>query len=193
MTQVTPLNTADSRTNTHVDFESLQTGSVGSAKRCGAKARPGAYLRETYKSMIARCYRLNCKGYSNYGGRGIRVCDRWLESFEHFYADMGDRPNGFTLERVDVNGNYEPTNCRWADWFDQHNNRRNNVRLTYQGESLTISQWTRRLGLSRDQVVRLISLVAPDHGLAPHGYTCGCIVYLPPDTEAKCPAHGVWS
>lgn len=79
--------------------------------------------------MKSRCYNPNHKDYSSYGGRGIKICERWLEpggrGFMNFYADMGERPEGMTLDRVDVNGDYEPNNCRWADNMTQVRNKRN--------------------------------------------------------------------
>jgi hypothetical protein len=87
----------------------------------------GMYGTPTYNSwtaMRARCYRRGCNGYKNYGGRGITVCERWRSSFENFLADMGERPDGMTLDRINVEGNYEPGNCRWATKSEQRKNVR---------------------------------------------------------------------
>jgi hypothetical protein len=72
--------------------------------------------------MRERCLSKTCKDYKNYGGRGITICSRW-DSFEAFVEDMGERPEGLTLDRIDSNGNYEPSNCRWADRTTQNINR----------------------------------------------------------------------
>jgi hypothetical protein len=74
--------------------------------------------------MKQRCLNYNSKDYTNYGGRGIKVCDRWINSFINFYNDMGDRPLGTSIDRIDVNGNYEPSNCRWSTSKEQQNNKR---------------------------------------------------------------------
>ena len=80
----------------------------------------------TWISMMRRCYNQNTKDYKNYGGRGIEVCERW-HKFENFLADMGPRPAGeYSIERVNVNGNYEPSNCIWLPKSQQSKNRRNN-------------------------------------------------------------------
>jgi hypothetical protein len=84
------------------------------------------YGTGTYKSwqgMWQRCTNENDVGYENYGAKGVMVCERWRE-FEAFLEDMGERPKGLTLDRINPFGNYEPSNCRWADWFVQNNNKR---------------------------------------------------------------------
>lgn len=98
----------------------------------------------TWQRMKGRCLRKYSIGYHNYGGRGIKVCDRWLNSFENFYADMGLKPEGKSIDRIDNNGNYTPENCRWATQKEQANNTRSNVRITLNGKTRTISQWLDR-------------------------------------------------
>ena len=108
----------------------------------------GSSIHNTWLSMKQRCLDKKCPAYKNYGGRGIKVCNRWLHSFENFYADMGDRPEGLTLERIDNGKGYYKDNCKWADWITQQNNRRNNHLLTYKGVTLTLIQWAKKLDLS---------------------------------------------
>lgn len=105
-------------------------------------------LRKIWKSMLMRCNNPHVKNYNNYGGRGIKVCDRWNGNlgFENFVNDMGERPDGTTLDRIDVNGNYEPSNCRWATTEQQMNNRTDNSRIILNGESITCSQLCKRYG-----------------------------------------------
>lgn len=101
-------------------------------------------------SMKQRCYDINCEAYKDYGGRGIRVCARWFESFENFYADMGDKPSKrHSLDRFpDTNGDYEKSNCRWGTKRQQAQNRRYNVKVTYRGEVMVLSEFARRFNIS---------------------------------------------
>lgn len=102
----------------------------------------------TYRHIKARCYTKSNPKYKNYGGRGIRVCDRWLESFENFYADMGKRPEHFdSIERNDVNGDYEPGNCRWATDQEQAVNKTNTVRLVVNGNEIHQTGLAKLLGV----------------------------------------------
>jgi hypothetical protein len=102
-----------------------------------------------WRSMMSRCYTPGSKYFKNYGGRGIVVCERWRgpDGFTHFLADMGERPAGVSLDRINNNGNYEPGNCRWADGLTQHNNKRTNRLLTHRGVTMTVAEWARAVGL----------------------------------------------
>ncbi len=101
---------------------------AASIKFSHGQAKAGNETREyqLWKHMTGRCFNKNDKAFKHYGGRGITVCDRWL-AFENFYADMGKVHDGFSIERLDVNGNYEPSNCKWIPKNRQATNRRSSV------------------------------------------------------------------
>lgn len=98
-----------------------------------------------WKSMKERCYNKNSNSYPGWGGRGIIICERWLNSFENFFADMGRKPTPkHTLDRFpDNNGNYEPSNCRWATEQQQQSNKRNNKWMECNGKKMTQAEWAR--------------------------------------------------
>lgn len=132
----------------------------GSVKACGcmqfiANKRHGMHATKIYKTwngMVSRCTNPRNSRWNDYGGRGIEVCDRW-KSFEGFYADMGDCPEGMSLDRVDVNGNYEPQNCRWATPKQQSRNRRDNRFVSWRGQTLTVAEWAEKMGMSKSVVL----------------------------------------
>lgn len=103
-------------------------------------------MKAAFATTKRRCYSESCPDYKYYGGRGITICDRWLESFDNYLADMGLRPEGMTLERVDNDGPYSPENCIWASRAVQGNNTRAVKLITYMGETHSLSEWERRLG-----------------------------------------------
>lgn len=117
------------------------------AKRFRTHGLSKTRLYTIWASMIDRCCRAESESFKYYGGRGINVCDRWRHSFENFLSDMGECPEGLTLERKDTNGNYEPDNCVWDTIEVQANNRRNNKHLTIDGETKTYAQWEKLHGL----------------------------------------------
>lgn len=107
-------------------------------------------LYKTWKSMLTRCYNPNSISYKNYGARGVKICDRWRGylGFENFIKDMGERPDGTTLDRIDYNGNYEPSNCHWATSDEQANNRTDNIYIIVGDRKITAKQFCKALGLN---------------------------------------------
>lgn len=99
--------------------------------------------------MRQRCYNPRAHAYKDYGGRGIQICDRWRgpDGLWNFIKDMGRRPAGMSLDRIDVNGDYSPENCRWATQEQQANNTRSNRYLTINSETKTVSQWAHEKGV----------------------------------------------
>lgn len=107
----------------------------------------GTPTYQAWRDMKRRCLCETSANFHNYGGRGIKVCDRWM-TFQNFYADMGERPPGFSLERVDVNGNYEPGNCKWIPLHEQKRNRRSTLRVEVNGTGMTMKEACMLLGVN---------------------------------------------
>lgn len=104
-------------------------------------------MRAALAMTKQRCLNKSCQDYPYYGGRGIKVCQRWLDSFDSFVQDMGLRPAGMTLERKDNDGDYTPGNCKWATRKQQSGNQRRNVRITYDGRTLSLQGWSDLTGI----------------------------------------------
>jgi len=120
--------------------------------------------RSWYK-MILRCTHKKDTNYHRYGGRGITICDKWLK-FEGFYEDMGDCQEKMSLDRINVNGNYEPNNCRWATFKEQQNNRRDNYFIEFNGLRKTLSEWSDYTGINYVTIQSRIKLLHWDVGKA---------------------------
>ena len=103
----------------------------------------------TWLGIKRRCSNPNDENYPYYGGRGIRVHKSWENDFMAFYKEVGDKPEGLSLDRIDTDKNYEPGNVRWADGFVQANNRRNNHMVEFNGEKKSIADWARQYGICR--------------------------------------------
>jgi hypothetical protein len=151
----------------------------GMTKSCGCLQREGVVSRstihghtsggaasrehKTWQSMIQRCTNPNAPDFSSYGGRGVRVCERWY-SFDNFLADMGHRPTGHTLDRFpNKDGNYEPGNCRWATFKEQANNRRNTIIMAFEGEMRPLSEIMILTGLAQSTIMNRIIRGWPEH------------------------------
>lgn len=149
-----------------VDVDSLRQGNTKSCgclrkeviAQAGGKRRTHGMTRSPeYRAWIGmkvRCYVPTNKDYAQWGGRGITVCERWRESFEAFYQDMGPRPGPrYSIDRIDNNGPYSPENCRWATYSEQNYNQRparppaKFPRYTFDGKTLTLAQWARETNI----------------------------------------------
>lgn len=113
---------------------------------------------KTWAGMKDRCYNLNAKNYKFYGGRGIAVCESWLDSFENFLKDMGEKPANFTIERINNNGNYSPSNCKWATMKEQCQNKRGVRNIELNGMIKTISGWAEYSGVGRRTIGRRLNV-----------------------------------
>lgn len=135
-----------------VDYQKLKSGHT---KSCGCMKFKNRYdknctrLYRIWVDMRARCTNKNYKNYHRYGERGIKLCDEWNESFENFkfWAERNGYSDSLTIDRIDNDKGYEPTNCRWATKKEQANNRVTNIKLEYDGRKLSITEWSRIVGI----------------------------------------------
>jgi hypothetical protein len=161
------------------EITSVRTGDLtsGGIKSCGSPTHRIGHNKthgmsdsptyESWGNMKSRCDNPNNPHYHNYGGRGITYSDSW-KSFENFLADMGERPEGRTLDRKDTNSSYSPMNCHWATRKEQQNNLRSSRILVHNGESGTISEWAEKLGIPRKRIAsRLEQGASVEEALSP--------------------------
>lgn len=121
-----------------------------SGKLNGKRVRTRAY--RLWCNMKGRCNNENMPDYKYYGGRGINVCNEWNDSFESFYGDIGDPPEGMTLDRIDNDKGYYKENCRWATRAEQARNNRQNKEITFNGVTKNIDEWAKYVGISANSL-----------------------------------------
>lgn len=117
----------------------------------------GTATYRSWNSMIERCFNPRHHAYARYGGKGITVCAEWRDSFEAFLRDVGQRPDGMTLDRIDNTRGYEPGNVRWADWVTQQRNRSDTHHLTHEGRTQCITAWASEIGMSPQALRRRLN------------------------------------
>lgn len=152
------LFACDCGQNFESNGHSVRSGKVISCPTCSAKRSRAGSMKHgqsesrefaTWTDMQTRCYNANTASYKYYGGRGIKICDRWLESFTNFLLDMGVKPSpAYSIERNDVNGDYSPSNCRWATMKEQSRNKRNNRMIEINGVKKLMCDWSEQSGIS---------------------------------------------
>jgi hypothetical protein len=136
----------------------------GATKSCGCITKErmtthgmsGTPAYKSWQKMLTRCNNSNDKRYNDYGGRGIKVCDRWYD-FENFLQDMGERPKGMSIERIHNDSGYYPMNCKWATRKEQMRNRRNNYLVTYNGKTKPLVDWAEELGINYSTLSKRLS------------------------------------
>ena len=147
----TITTTGDLRSGTSASCGCLQRERTGSANRTHGLSSDDSY--SSWRTMWRRCTDPHDTSWSRYGGRGIRVCESWRDPLV-FLADMGPRPDGTSVDRIDGDGNYEPANCRWATRTEQARNTRRAVLLTDDQRAMCPADWARKFGVSRSTISR---------------------------------------
>jgi len=172
----------DCGSESHIDGCCLRRGS---ATDCGCRRGDWSITHgmaesqeyQVWLAMKQRCLNPNSPCYDSYGDRGITICDRWRESFQAFFDDMGLRPfDAATIERVDNDGNYEPANCRWATRSEQNENTRQTRLLEFRGMSMSLGKWVRYTGISRKVLRRRLDI---------HGWSVARALSTPPKCRPR--------
>lgn len=153
--------------------KSLSCGCRVSAKQAAANFERRVHgladspTMTSWTEMKRRCYATHRREYLNYGARGIRVCEEWRNSFAAFVRDMGERPAGHTIERIDNQGNYEPGNCRWATRTEQERNKRSNARYVFFGVEMTVTEAAKKYNFKPSTVFNRINTLGwtPDRAV----------------------------
>jgi hypothetical protein len=160
---------------------------AGESTSCGCRRREEFISRNTkhggahtktfkiWTAMKQRCENQRCRQYADYGGRGIRVCERWA-MYANFVADMGEKPDGMSLDRINNDGHYEPGNCRWATHAQQARNTRRNIQVEFNGKTQTLTDWAKSLGIHPQSLYSRIYK---------HGWPLERALTLPPDTAHR--------
>ena len=148
----------------YIEASHLKDGSTTSCG-CMRKQKKCHYYKTQYKRLVKilnhmkqRCYNKNAPNYDNYGGREIKICDEWLRNSKNFYiwAEHNGYRDDLSIDRIDVNGDYSPSNCRWATPKQQSNNRRNNIKVNLLNKTLTISEWAEYFNLDYKECKKIL-------------------------------------
>lgn len=136
------------------------THSCGCENKSHKHGKKHTRLYRIYQGMKTRCYNTNDPGYLYYGAKGIQICNEWLEDFMRFYkwAITNGYSDDLSIDRINVNGNYEPSNCRWATKKEQNNNKSTNLNIEYNGKIQSVEEWSNETGLSKDSIYKRLSM-----------------------------------
>lgn len=126
------------------------SGQQSSGDRARTHGMSKTAIYSIWDSMIQRCYNKNRRDYKTYGAKGIKVCDKWKNDFVAFFNDMGHRPDGMSLDRIDTTKEYSPENCRWASSKIQSRNRTDNKMISFNGKTMCLQSWSEEIGINKN-------------------------------------------
>lgn len=149
----------DCGNTTYVSAPNLRSGGTKTCGECEHHNLSSTRIYGIYQGIKQRCLNKNNQAYKYYGGRGINICKEWLDDFINFYdwAMENGYEETLSIDRINVNGDYEPSNCRWITMKEQSNNRRSNHIVQYKGETHTVSEWAEILNIDYETIIRRIA------------------------------------